>query len=232
MGKQRQRPELPWVAPFLAELAASGIMRRACRAAKVDTGSVYPHRKRNPLFAAAWEESLRQARSVAEKGEGHAGEPPEKRRQKPRAKPRKKINANWPPMFLGALADSSCVRTAAATAGIEPGRAHRRRRDNPKFAAEWRAALAEGYDHLEMEMLAALRGQDGARKMDLPNAVRLLTAHRKTMAEIRAAQEPDDEQAVLASIDEMIDRMRREVEAEAGNEATEQAEGGDDDARS
>lgn len=50
------------MAMFCALLAETGIVTDACTAVGMSTTSAYGARRRNPLFAAAWEESLRLAR--------------------------------------------------------------------------------------------------------------------------------------------------------------------------
>jgi len=119
------------------------------------------------------------------------------------------LDKHWRTYFLQELAATSNVTRSAEKAGASLSRVYKTRREHPGFAAEWRHALCEGYEHLEMEVLAHLRGNDPERKMDVANAIRLLSAHRKTVTETRAFEEEDDEQAVLDSIDAMIDRMRK-----------------------
>jgi transposase-like protein len=200
-AKKRRREE----ARFLAELRVDGVVHRACKRAGLAVSTLYRWRDESSRFAKGWEAAKAQAAAALH---APAATPADV------ARPLARANSNWPKPFLRALAETSNVRAAAEQAGVDTLRVYRLRRDNPQFAADWRAALAEGYDHLEMETLAWLRGHgESARKVDVPNAVRLLAAHRKTMAEIRAAQEPDDEQAVLASIDALFDSFRREAAA-------------------
>lgn len=129
-----------------------------------------------------------------------------------------KVNQHWRTYFLQELAATSNVTLSAKAARVSPSRAYKARREQPDFAAEWRKALFEGYEHLEMEVLAFLRGHDPDRKLDVANAIRLLAAHRKTIAEMRAIDAEEDEQAVLDSIDAMIDAMRAEA-AESAKQA-------------
>jgi hypothetical protein len=96
------------------------------------------------------------------------------------------------------------------------------RPDSPKFAAQWRDALYEGYEHLEMEVLAYLRGIGGTSKLDTANVIRVLGAHRQTVAEIHAIKDDEDEQAVLDTIDALIDRMRRAPDADASASGTDE----------
>ena len=138
-----------------------------------------------------------------------------------------RLNKHWRTYFLQALAETSNVTQSAAAAEIAPSRAYKARREDPDFAAAWRAALVEGYDHLEMEVLGYLRSPDPARKLDVASATRLLTLHRETVAAERAQAQNRDPQAVLDSIDAMIDLMRERRAANA-RVIAETAGGGDD----
>jgi hypothetical protein len=119
-----------------------------------------------------------------------------------------RVPNNWRTYFLQALAETSNIALSAERAGIAPSRAYKARREDAEFAARWREALLEGYDLLEMEVLGWLRAVDPSRKIDVASAIRLLAAHRDTVARERALREDDDEQVVLESIDRFIDEMR------------------------
>lgn len=136
------------------------------------------------------------------------------------------VNKHWRTYFLQALAATSNVTAAAKQAGISPSRAYKARREQPDFAGQWRAALFEGYEHLEMEVLAQLRGHDPGRKIDIANAIRLLGAHRDTVAAERARREGQDEAAVYAALDRKIETIRsRLADARAGREQAENGGG-------
>ena len=126
-----------------------------------------------------------------------------------------RLNKHWRTYFLAALVETSNVTRSAERAGISVSRVYRVRREHPGFAAEWRQALCEGYENLEMELLGYLRDPDGGRKMDVANAIRLLAQHRQSVAHERAAQDDRSEQEVLDSIDAMIDSMRERAAANA-----------------
>lgn len=141
---------------------------------------------------------------------------------KPAAKPRRKhlsTRAKWQRAFLAALAETSNVKLAASRAYVSVSQIYKVRRQDPDFARGWFAALCEGYENLEMELLCRLRadgtGAAGSRRDDTI-ALRLLTAHRTDAARGRALRDVDDEQAVLESIDRMIDTM---CERHAASEA-------------
>ena len=138
-------------------------------------------------------------------------------RQKPKVRVTKRARnegdrpgtGHWRVYFLEHLVQTSNVRAAAAYAKVAPSRAYRTRKQDAGFARAWDAALAEGYRDLEMDLLAYLRNPSPDHKMDVASAIRLLTLHRQAVAQSRAAEEDEDEQAVLDSIDAMIDEMRK-----------------------
>jgi hypothetical protein len=126
------------------------------------------------------------------------------------------INRHWRTVFLAALAETSNVTAAAAAAQVHPSRAYKVRRSEPGFAREWRSALLEGYELLEMEVLHRMRFGDpkeGERKFDNATALRLLGLHRETVAQERAIRENDDVAAVRASIDAKLAELRGKVMA-------------------
>lgn len=126
------------------------------------------------------------------------------------------LNRHWRAEFLAGLAETSNVTASAAAAGIDPARAYKVRRKEPAFRALWYAALLEGYEHLELETLERLRTGATADsiRFDIPNALRLLAAHRESVVRERALREDQDEDAIIASLDAKIAAMRqREEEA-------------------
>lgn len=131
-----------------------------------------------------------------------------------------RISAKWRATFLAALADTSNVTAAAAAAGINPAHAYKIRRAEPAFAREWQAALCEGYDNLEMELLHRLRNGDekaaADRKFDNATALRLLAVHRESAARERAIRDNTDATAVRASLDAKLEEMREQVMARRG----------------
>lgn len=126
------------------------------------------------------------------------------------------INNNWRRLFLDHLAESSNVSASAQKAGISVSRAYKVRREETEFARQWLAALAEGYLHLEMEVVRRLRvgdtkvGDDG--KFDFANAIRLIAAHRDTMLRSGQSQVRDVSIAeVRASIERKVEDIRQRV---------------------
>lgn len=121
-----------------------------------------------------------------------------------------KLKQNWKIVFLEKLAETSNVSEACRESGAKPPYAYKHRRENEVFRGKWSAALLEGYEHLEMETLHRLRfgtGPDDA-KFDIPNALRLLAAHRESAVRERARRGKRDRQTVLASLNAKLDRMR------------------------
>ncbi len=130
---------------------------------------------------------------------------------------------NWRRTFLATLADTSNVSAAADAADISLSWVYKTRREDPQFSSQWFAALCEGYDNLEMDLLHRLRSGeskgDDNPKFDNATAFRLLGIHRQTVAREKAIQDNDDEASILASIDAKLDAMRERAQqnAAAGN---------------
>lgn len=122
---------------------------------------------------------------------------------------------HWRTRFLDHLVATSNITAAAREANVSPSRAYRTRRSDPEFAAKWQAALVDGYENLEMELLGYLRNPSAETRMDVANAIRLLTLHRQSVAHRRAQTDERSEQEVLDSIDAMIDEMRQRAAANA-----------------
>jgi len=91
---------------------------------------------------------------------------------------------NWRETFLACLAETSNVTAAAQCADISLTWVYKTKREDRGFADAWLAALCEGYDHLEMELLFRLRTGESrevpANKYDNATALRLLLAHKDT----------------------------------------------------
>jgi len=128
-----------------------------------------------------------------------------------------RLDRHWRRLFLDTLADTSNVTRSAEAAGINPARAYLVRRVEPEFARQWRAALLEGYENLEMETLHRLRtgtAKDDP-KFDIANAIRLLVLHRETVASQRAERARIDEDSVIASINAKFAARRAREKAAA-----------------
>lgn len=124
-------------------------------------------------------------------------------------------NRQWRTRFLDHLAESSNVTRSAEHAGVDVSRAYRLRRAQPDFARQWQIALAEGYSHLEMEVLRRLREGDfktgDNEKFDFANAIRLLAAHRDAASAGQSRERDVSAAEVRASIDRKIEEIRRRM---------------------
>ena len=126
---------------------------------------------------------------------------------------KEKLNRHWRGLFLDCLAETSNVSEAARRSGINPSRAYKVRREESDFAKLWHLALVEGYEHLELELLARLRAgeaKDGP-KHDNGSALRLLALHRDTMAQEHAHRRNLDEASARAMIEQKLDDLRQRV---------------------
>jgi hypothetical protein len=120
----------------------------------------------------------------------------------------------WRAEFLAALAETSNVGAASAAAGVPPAHPYKVRAEDPEFARLWRAALLEGYEHLEMDVLHRLRfgePKDAEVKFDNASALRLLGLHRETVLRERAMRESEDLGPVRAAIDAKLEQLRQKV---------------------
>lgn len=182
---------LDWEPAFLAALSEMKNIKASAKFAGIHSGTAYSYRKRNARFAAEWEAALA-ARPLVETGE-------------PEAQPSRR----WRALFFEALAETSNVTASAARANIPLNTVYKFRREDSDFAARWQAALAEGYDNLEMELVGYLRDPAPAKKMDVAAALRLLAAHRETVERRRSLTEEEDEQATVASLDAFFEGLKR-----------------------
>lgn len=143
----------------------------------------------------------------------------QKNRGAPRRRPHLSTQEKWQRIFMTALAETSNVTAAASRAHVSVSWIYKLRRRDADFARRWFAALCEGYDNLEMELLGRLRegqtGESAGRKYENGLALRLLAAHRADAARGRALRDDADEQTVLDSIDALIDAMRQRSAASA-----------------
>jgi len=130
---------------------------------------------------------------------------------------RRSSKAKWCRVFLGHLAETSNVTAAARKAKVATSTVYELRRLDAEFYRKWQIALCEGYDNLEFDLLARLRSGElrpaagakkGVRAFDNATSLRLLTAHRESVARERAIRDDEDADAILASINAKIDRMR------------------------
>lgn len=185
---------------FLAELKETGMVRHSARVAGKNCSTFYRRRRTDPGFAAAWDAAVA---AFGKAREATLAPPPGLAALPPAASNRARRTA-----FLDTLAETSSVTIARQRAGFTHTEVYKLRRHDPRFAAAWRLALIEGYDQLEFELLAHLRDPRSPHKMDVSGALRLLAAHRETMARERALLGHDDKEAVLASVDRFFEGLR------------------------
>lgn len=124
----------------------------------------------------------------------------------------------WRGRFIECLAATSNVTFAAEAAGVSPDCAYSLRRTDTDFARAWLSALADGYLHLEMEVVRRLRDGDSkikdGEKFDFANAIRMLAAHRDHAARHNSQVRNVSAAEVKASIDRRIEEIRRRVARE------------------
>ena len=124
--------------------------------------------------------------------------------------------SNWREVFLAELAVTSNVSAAARKARTPTATVYKARREEAEFNRRWQQALAEGYDNLEMDLLRRLRIGEltgggptkSRRKYDNAIAFRLLSAHREAVGRQKALRASDDEDAIIASINAKLSKMR------------------------
>ena len=191
-------PGPKWIPAFLTALAETGKVGQAIEAAGISPNSAYFQRNNNRRFAAAWQEALTPG-----------APPPAVTAAEPERAPAR--NGGWRTAFFEALAETSNVSASAARVNVPLNRIYKLKRTDGAFGAKWLEALHEGYEHLELELLAYLRDPQPKRKMDVAGALRLLAAHRETVERRRAMMDEDDvdEQAMLESLDSFLEGMRQ-----------------------
>ena len=130
---------------------------------------------------------------------------------------------NWTTTFINALGETSNVKAACDLARISQAAVYKKRREDANFARAWYAALAEGYDNLEMDLLARLRegrledvdAEGNKRKFDIGTAFRCLIAHRETVNREKNRQTLADEVVTMKAINAKIDELRAKEERAA-----------------
>jgi len=151
---------------------------------------------------------------------------------KPKTPRPRTVAPDWKRPFLAALAETSNVARAAKLAEISTSTVYETRRKNRAFAKAWQAALAEGYDNLEMELLFRLREGEikraagakvGVRTFDNATAYRLLMVHREAVAREKAGQANVSAADIRASIEKRMAALRERVLARSEAETSDTA---------
>ena len=200
MGHRRPSERPAWEDAFVTGLRQYGSIKRAAHAAGVTHGA-YQNRQKNS-------DTFRKACAVARADFAARGA---KLLRNGKDKP---ALGQWKRAFLDALGETSNVTAAADRAGVSTREVYNLRRKDEGFAAEWHAALFEGYANLEMEVLCYLRDPAPERKMDVAAALRLLAAHKDTIAAERATRANVSAAEVRASIGRKVDALREQLLAE------------------
>jgi len=204
-------PGPAWISAFLAELMQSRLVGRAIMAAGVSPGSIYAQKRRNQLFADAWSAAL----------SGELAEVPKSAGQLTVVAAQ---NGGWQAGFLEKLAETSNISASALAENVPLSTVYRMRSRNPAFAAKWRAALVEGYINLEMELLGYLRDPAPGHKMDVANALRLLSAHKDTISQEQAVRSNVSAAEVRESIARKVEKVRQQVLADRGTKGADHSE--------
>ena len=165
-----QKSAPAWLQPFLDALARTGNVRVASAAAGVDYSTAYQRRQRDAGFRAAW------ARVVTAREAGEAAPPPGDARSPFPANAGEELvvrvssgggvgklvragAGRWSKTrearFIASLAESANVRRAAAAAGISTQAIYARRLREPRFCAQWEAAIEAGKARLMAYLIEA-----------------------------------------------------------------------------
>lgn len=189
---------------FLRHLAVERTISAACRIVGIDRSTPRYWRDQDADFAAAMASIL---------GKPSALEPRRVRREGGTGAALTRRCHTSPSdadleRFLETLAETSNVLESARRHGLSPATMYRLRRNDAGFARRWLEALSEGYEELEMEMLA--RARFGViRRADKPAfnepvSLRLLIAHKEAVAVQRAVRSG-------LGVDELRDRLDRKI---------------------
>ena len=136
----------------------------------------------------------------------------------------KQSDTDWRRRFLDQLAATSDVTSAAQTVGVTEEEVYRMLASEPEFAEGWQAALAEGYHHLEMELLRRFRSGDmnsqDNTKFDFANSIRLLISHRDQSAKRQTQGREVSAAEVRSSIDQKLEDIRARLEQRQRSEGS------------
>ncbi|RJX65676.1 hypothetical protein D6858_15380 [Tsuneonella suprasediminis] len=215
-----RRTRQQWEQPFLQSLARLKFITRAAEEAGIAAATVHARKRRDPDFARAIK------RAVAQAAPPIPGVCEVASRQRPRHTPARRVahrpaqpGRKWREQFIQRLGETSNVAASAAHAHISTREVYALRRSDPTFAAAWQSALYEGYLNLEMEVLGHLRDPAPDRKLDVANALRLLSAHKDTVSKERAVRTHISKAELRESLARKVEAMRRKVEAERATDA-------------
>lgn len=147
---------------FLDALRRTGNVREAARELGVHRSTFTKRRAKDPAFATQWDAALAVASAALRAAEPMQvpGEPRVTRvrsghLQLRRAQPRRLTRAAEQ-AFLAALSATANIRLSAAAAGFSHSAFYARRKTSPAFRREMRLALEQGYEQLEIALLASM----------------------------------------------------------------------------
>lgn len=189
---------------FLLALARTGNARLAARELGAHRAKFTKRRAAHPAFAADWDAAL--ALAQANLAAALPARQPAAEMIR-RTNGRLQLRAHWPgrltpearQAFLSALSATANIRLSAKAAGFTHAAFYQARARDPGFAREWRLALAQGYERLELALLEGAQPEshrdDAWRRNDPPpippmtvnQALQLLHLHQK---EARLLAEP------------------------------------------
>ncbi|MDB5724857.1 MAG: hypothetical protein JWQ16_1611 [Novosphingobium sp.] len=149
---------------------------------------------------------------------------------------RRRFYTTWSRAFLTELAATSNVSAAARKARIPTTLVYAARRTDPEFNRQWRQALCEGYELLEMDLLLRMRfgelkpapgAKRAGRTYNNAIALRLLGAHKETVSRQRAVRTNEDSETILLSINAKLERIRQQAIADGEIAPTREVAGDD-----
>jgi hypothetical protein len=134
---------------------------------------------------------------------------------------RHRFNADRKAVFLEHFAATCDGEAAALAAGVCVSTVHYARRNDPDFAAEWRATKAQSYEHLEAEMIRLrLEALERMRQRsdllprlaeeEFDRALQLLREHHKTQA---AGSRGEGAPRVRWDFDKALDALEKKLKA-------------------
>ncbi len=137
--------------------------------------------------------------------------------------------------FLDMLAATCNVVRSCRHAAVDHRSAYRRRRQNPGFAAAWRAAILTGYERLEEQLLAQLATphafeEEGIEREPVPTgpfdpklAMDLLRLHRSTVENRKATPRGPvirvSREEAEAALNKKLDALAKRLAEERGETA-------------
>lgn len=232
-----------WRAPFLRALATTGNVQLACEKALVHQSYVYRFRAKDPNFAADMASARAEAlahlstheSATPSKGLWHSdgsGLAITSRRNGAPYRAERARTYRWTRKdeltFLDTLASTCNVTLACEAAGHHTSSAYARRRRWPAFAKEWRVAIENAAQALQLKMMADTLERMENGHLGIPddiayttveNAIKLVGYHQKYAAREKRAwnRNPVDPDAIRASILRRLDAIEWEEERSSRN---------------